>query len=115
MLSLKKNQSGISHVVAVLFILAIGVIGTVAIRTSSAQRARYNRPSYRPSYNQPTYTQPSTSFPTTTRPSTGTSTSGSVCTANGARITAPAGSSCSISSENGVATCYINGSPATCE
>lgn len=116
MLSLKKVQTGISHVVAVLAILAIGVIGTVAIRTSSAQRVTRNPYGFtQPSYTQPSFNSPTYTLPTATRPSTSTSTSGSVCSANGAKITAPAGSNCSISSVNGVAICYINNKETPCQ
>lgn len=164
---LKSHEAGVSHVVAVLFILAIGIIGAVAIRISSAQRYRYTLPT-RPNFtsgssavcrsNGVTIVPPAgqscsitqgasgleckiNGAPTTCpggnsspsgatqgtpgaatnynniRTSTGStgSSGSSVCTANGATITAPAGSTCSISSNNGVAQCYINNQPAQCQ
>lgn len=93
MLRLKSNETGVGHVVAVLFIIAIGVIGAVAIRISSAQRYRFTAP-------------PRTNF---------TSGSSAVCRSNGVIIVPPAGQSCSITQTgDGGVQCAINGVPTTC-
>lgn len=39
---------------------------------------------------------------------------GSTCRANGVTLTAPSGSSCSITSENGTTVCRIDGQPVAC-
>ena len=92
MLRLKSHETGVTHVVAVLFILAIGIIGAVAIRISSAQRYRYTLPT-RPSF---------------------TSGTSSVCRSNGVTIVPPAGQSCSITQGPGGLECKINGVRTTC-
>lgn len=92
MLRLKSHETGVTHVVAVLFILAIGVIGAVAIRVSSAQRYRFTMPT-RPSF---------------------TSGGSSVCRSNGVTIVPPAGQSCSITQGANGLECKINGIPTAC-
>lgn len=94
MLRLKNHQAGVSHVVAILFILAIGIIGAVAIRISSAQRLRYTIPTY------------------PTRPTiTGSS---AICRSNGITLVPPAGQSCSITQDSSGVHCKINGVEVAC-
>ncbi|HUP26020.1 MAG TPA: hypothetical protein VM124_00025 [Candidatus Limnocylindrales bacterium] len=93
MIGLKNDQAGVSHIVAVFFILAIGVIGAVALHISSAQRLRYTPPTI----NRPT--------------SYGSS---SVCSSNGVTMMAPAGQSCSITKDASGVHCKVNGADVAC-
>ncbi len=92
MIGLKNNQAGFSNAVAVLFILAIGVVGVLALHMSSAQRLRYT-------------------LPTISRPAFSSS---SICSSSGVTMVAGAGQSCSITQDASGVHCKINGADVTC-
>lgn len=128
MAAVKTKPKGVSNFTALIVVLIVAVIGTVALKVSSAYTSRYwltASPSRiktinRPNISIPNYsnTQTSVGNPGSSSSSSSNSSSSgssSTCSANGATITAYNGDTCSITSNNGVVTCKVNNEVKPCQ